>query len=175
MIAANDTCDHDNRWTVYSQRDLASALGVDPSTVQQWVRDGLPRNRAGKNRYKYCIPCGAEWMRRIAAAGAPQREPVDDELLVGCDSPALERYRLAAAKLKELDLEERKTSLLPRDKVRTALGRFSLILRQLGERLGKRYGPEAQLSLKDAIDDCRRVVDDEFGADDTADGSSLVP
>ena len=68
-------------------------------------------------------------MRRIAAAGAPQREPVDDELLVGCDSPALERYRLAAAKLKELDLEERKTSLLPRDKVRTALGRFPEIFR----------------------------------------------
>lgn len=170
MIATSDECDHDTRWTVCSQRDLASVLGIDPSTVQQWVQGGLPRSRAGKNRYKYCIPCAAQWMRRIAEGNAPKTMQVDDELLAtDDDSPALERYRLASARLKELELQERRASLSPRDKVRVALGRFASILRQFGDRLGKRYGPEAQLSLKDAINDCRRVIDDEFGpADDDA-------
>lgn len=159
-------CDHDSRWTVYSQKDLASAVGVDPSTVSQWVRAGLPREKAGKNRHRYCIPCAVAF--RLRSVESMQSQPgalsIEDELLAGSsDSPALERYRLARAKLSELELEERRESLIPRDRVRNGLSRFALILRQLGERLGQRYGPEATLSVNDALDDCQRVVDDEFG------------
>ena len=165
-------CDHDQRWVVYSQKDLASAVDVDPSTVAQWVRAGLPRSSAGKNRFRYCIPCAVAFRMRglESPAPAPGSLTAEEEMLVGAaDSPALERYRLARAKLSELELEERRKSLLPRDRVRTGLSRFAVILRQLGERLGQRYGPEATSSVNDALDDCQRVVDDEFG------GNGLQP
>jgi 3-hydroxyisobutyrate dehydrogenase len=38
--------------------------------------------------------------------------------------------------------------------------------RQLGERLGKRYGPEVIGSVNDALDDCQRVINDEFSCGD---------
>lgn len=158
-------CEHDKRWTVYSQKDLASAVDVVSSTVSQWVRSGLPREKAGKNRYRYCIPCAVAFrLRDLESPPTPGTLSDEEEMLIGgSDSPALERYRLARAKLSELELEERRKSLLPRERVRSGLSRFAMILRQLGERLGRRYGPEAAASVNDAVDDCQRVVDDEFG------------
>lgn len=156
-------CDHEKRWTVYSQRDLAAAVGVDQATVQQWVRAGLSRSKAGKNRYGYCIPCAVAWRVSGRDVKVEAAAALDDLMVTGGDSPALERYRLARAKHAEMDLEVRKHSLLPRDKVHSGLGRFASILRQLGERIGRRYGPDAARSLNDALDDCKRVVEDEFG------------
>lgn len=158
-------CEHEKRWTVYSQRDLAAALGVDQSTVQQWVRSGLARTKAGKNRFGYCIPCAVAWRLDGRDVKAEAVAALDD-LMAGSgsgSSPALERYRLARAIAAEWDNETKKRSLVPRDKVRSGLGRFASILRQLGERLGRRYGPEAVLSVNDALDDCQRVIEDEFG------------
>lgn len=164
MIAANVECEHAKRWAVYSQRDLASALAVDQGTITQWVRMGLRREKAGKNRWRYCIPCAAKFARDRAQAAAKDPLPIDDELIaMGGDSPALERYRLAKAKLAEMDIEQRRNALVPRDRIRSGLGRFAQILRQLGERLGQRYGPEATASVNDALDDCQQVIDDEFG------------
>ena len=164
MIAdsRNVLCNHEKRWTVYSQKDLASAVGVDPATVTQWVRAGFPRTKAGKNRYAYCIPCAVSWRLEGRDVKAEAVAALDDLMAAGGDSPALERYRLARAKHAEMDLEERKHTLIPRDKIRGGLGRFASILRQLGERLGRRYGPGAAQSINDALDDCQRVIDDEF-------------
>lgn len=98
----------------------------------------------------------------------------NDGLVVeGGDSPNLERCRLAKAQLLELELQQKKGVLLPREKVRSGLGRFAAIIRQLGERLGKRHGPEVFGSVNDALDDCQRVIDDEFGrCDDIPDDAA---
>jgi phage terminase Nu1 subunit (DNA packaging protein) len=165
-------CDHEKRWTVYSQRDLAAAVGVDQSTVQQWVRAGFPRTKAGKNRFAYCIPCAVAWRLEGRDVRAEAAAALDELMAGGGDSPALERYRLAKAKHAEMDLEVRKNSLVPRDKIRNGLGRFASILRQLGERLGRRHGPEAVRSLNDTLDDCQRVVEDEFGGNGFHDSDS---
>ena len=159
----NILCDHEKRCVVYSQKDLAAFVGIDPSTIQQWVRAGFPRSKAGKNRYAYCIPCAVAWRLEGRDVKAEAAAALDDLMAAGGDSPALERYRLARAKHAEMDLEERHHALIPREKVRNGLGRFASILRQLGERLGRRYGPSAAQSVNDALDDCQRVVDDEFG------------
>jgi phage terminase Nu1 subunit (DNA packaging protein) len=158
-------CHHEKRWTVYSQRDLASAVGVDQSTVQQWIRAGFPRTKAGKNRFAYCIPCAVAWRLSGRDVKAEAVAALDD-LMAGAGagaSPALERYRLARAIAAEWDNEQKKGSLVARDKVHDGLGRFASILRQFGERLGRRYGPDAARSVNDALDDCQRVVNDEFG------------
>lgn len=165
-------CDHEKRCQVYSQKDLAAFLGIDPSTIQQWVRAGFPRLRAGKNRFAYCIPCAVAWRLEGRDVKAEAVAALDDLIAGGGDSPALERYRLARAKHAELDLEVRKGALVPREEIRNGLGRFASIIRQLGERLGRRYGPESARSLNDALDDCQRVVDDVFG-DAATDGLEL--
>lgn len=88
-------------------------------------------------------------------------ESADDPLLQDGDSPGLERYRLAKASLAELELEERRRSLLPVVKVREALSRWATIVRRMGERLGQRWGADAQTLVNDALTECEQVLRDD--------------
>lgn len=94
----------------------------------------------------------------------------DDPLLADGDSPGLERYRLAKAAIAELDLEERKKSLLSRDTVRMVLSRWGSILRRVGERFQKTC-PEAASALCDALDECDHVIGYELGDSANDDGA----
>lgn len=85
-------------------------------------------------------------------------QPSDDPLLAGGDSPWLEQYRKMRAKHAELDLENRKGELIERDKCQEILSRWAVLIRRMGERLGKRYGNDAAATVKDTLDECRSVV-----------------
>lgn len=84
--------------------------------------------------------------------------PADELLLEDGDSPALERYRLAKAKLAELDLETRKGQLIERDKARDIFSRWAVLVRRMGERLAKRFGPDAAATVNETLDSCRAAV-----------------
>jgi hypothetical protein len=81
-------------------------------------------------------------------------------LAEGGDSPGLERYRLAKAKLAELDLEMRKGQLIDRGKARDIFGRWAILIRRMGERLGKRFGPDAAATVNETLESCRAAVMD---------------
>lgn len=173
MIAntRTNTCGHEKKWTVYSQKDLASAVGVDPSTVAQWVRAGLPRVSAGKNRYAYCIPCAVA--KRLESAPVDRgSQSLDDLIAAGGDSPNLERLRLAKAQLAEMELAAKRKSVMPRDMARSALGRVASLWRRYGERLGKRHGPEELASFNETLCEAQQVIDDEFGGDGLPTGNA---
>lgn len=153
------------RWSVLSQREVAEFCGVDPGTIQTWVRQGLPRHGAGKGRFRYDLSEIHRWTH--ARKADPPAAAGDDPLLAGTDSPGLERYRLARAALAELELDERQKNVVRVEVIRDALLRFADILRRLGDRLNRRYGADAGLAVYDAIDECRRVLRGEFGDTDT--------
>jgi hypothetical protein len=82
----------------------------------------------------------------------------------------LERFREAKANLAELDLQERKGELVPRDEIREGLGRFAARIRGAGDLLERQFGPEAAEILREALDDCTLELDRSFG--DGADGQT---
>src|SRR5947209_7183629 len=92
--------------------------------------------KRGKNKQRRAKPAnpwsGASvasidaWARRAAQV---KPEPERDPLMVG-DSPALERYRAARARMAELDLEERQRTHVD---VRRIEGGILLMLRVVGE------------------------------------------
>jgi phage terminase Nu1 subunit (DNA packaging protein) len=86
--------------------------------------------------------------------------PADDPLLADGDSPGLERYRLAKAKHAELDLEQRKGELIEREKAKLILSRWASLIRQMGERLSKRYGNEAAKTVNETLDECGVAVEE---------------
>lgn len=80
----------------------------------------------------------------------------DNHLLAGVNSPALERYRNARARLAELDLQERENQLLPRDRVHDALSRLGALMRMpLAPNVRKRL-----LASQDLVDDGVRRFDE---------------
>lgn len=153
---------------VLRQSDVATFCGVSLDTVKSWAKQSMP-GRPGA----YDLSAIVRWLR-TAGPWRQHSKPESEDPLLGAaegDSPGLERYRLAKAAIAELDLEERIGSLLSRDKARAALNRWASIVRRLGERLGKRFGPDAARSVNDALIECQHVVDHEFGGDEPADDS----
>lgn len=155
-------CSHNKRWSVYSQKDLADAFDCEPRTIATWVSDGLPRWEAGANRHRYCITCTIQW-REQQRPQLMRDKPTGDEIELGVgDSPGLERLRLAKAQIAEIELERIRGTLLPIDEVKAGLMRAGMLLRRLGERLGRRFGAEATIAVNEATDEFVRLAKGEL-------------
>jgi phage terminase Nu1 subunit (DNA packaging protein) len=156
------------RFYVKTQGDLARFVGQSVETIKTWAKRGMP-GKPGR----YEVGAIVRWAR---ASGPwqqyyrPPAEPSDDPLLAEGDSPGLERYRMAKAAIAELDLDERKGVLLSTEKVRAVHARWATIFKRMGERVGKRYGADAAITVNDAIEECERVIENEFGERDIIDG-----
>lgn len=148
-------------WIATTQREVAEHCDVSVHAVRNWAEKGMP-GRPGR----YDLTKIIHWLRSPAGPWHPKLQPAaaDDPLLVDSDSesPGLERYRQAKAALAELDLEERRKSLLNVAAVRSILARWATIIRRLQERLAKQYGADAGAVVRDSLDECRRVIHDEF-------------
>lgn len=141
-------------WAAKNLAQVAEFFDRSPQCIHQWRSRGMP-GRPGSYDLR-------EVLRWALMRGLLVDRGAADDLGAG-DSPALERYRAARAQLAELELERQKKSLVPRDAIRNGLSRFAHQLRQLAERMGKRHGPEAAITVNEAIDECGRAIDDEFG------------
>ena len=142
-------------WTADSQVELSEFFGVGIDTVKNWAKQGMPGTRGS-----YRLDLVAQWLRRDGPWQRWDRGSESaDPLLAEGDSPALERYRLAKAKLAELDLENRKGDLIEVAKCRDLLARWAVVLRRMGERLAKRYGNDASLTVNESLSECKSVAD----------------
>jgi phage terminase Nu1 subunit (DNA packaging protein) len=113
----------------------------------------------GKNG-QYILHDISKWLRSDGPWKRFDRPVIasEDPLLAEGDSPDLERYRLAKAKLAELDLEVRRGQLIEVGKCRDILSQWSSVIRKMGDRVSKRFGLEANLMVNDAIDACQDLV-----------------
>ena len=98
---------------------------------------------------------------------------VDDVLLTGESSPALERYREERAALARLDRLERERVLVNRQEIREGLSRVASILRTAGDTLQRQYGPGALEILNEALAEAERAMERSDGepTDDAANQS----
>jgi len=86
---------------------------------------------------------------------------VDDTLLDGPSTPALERYRDEKAKLAKLERLERECELLPRDQVHAGLARIASLLRSAGEAIQK-INPECYAILDEALADAAQEFENDL-------------
>lgn len=110
-----------------------------------------------------CLPDVVRGLRKFFARNASRlaKEPDDTELMVGVDSPAMERLRHFKAELAKLDYHERKRVLLDREEVRHTFSRMANLLRQAGVTLKRNYGAEAHAVLDEALTECERLLEQE--------------
>jgi phage terminase Nu1 subunit (DNA packaging protein) len=134
---------------------VANNYDVNLDTVKRWRQQGMP----GKSG-KYELQLISRWLR-TEGPWKPYAKPpaTEDELMVADgDSVALERYRLAKAKIAELDLANRKGELIDRETCRDVLVRWAVLIRRLGEVLGKRHGAEATRSVNATLGECESII-----------------
>lgn len=141
-------------WTADKQSEVAEFFGVSVDTVKNWAKQKMP----GKPR-AYRLDLIAIWLRTEGPGSRSFRDNADDPLLADGDSPALERYRLAKAKHAELDLQERQGTLVEVGRCRDMLSRWAVVIRRMGERLSKRYGNEAALTVNESLAECKSIAE----------------
>lgn len=148
-------------WTTVS--NAAAFFGMTPQAIRQTyfpcMRDSDIRKSANPVVFRVAALIEVMVEKRVAERViVTSQAPPDELLLEEGDSPALERYRLAKAKLAELDLETRKGQLIERDKARDIFSRWAVLIRRMGERLAKRFGPDAAATVNETLDSCRAAV-----------------
>jgi hypothetical protein len=161
------------RWQYYGsipQKHWRQMSGRQTKVLnEQAARYGLPFGGP-----TISLPQLARALHDFLAANA-QKLAADDELLVGANSPALERYREERAALARLDRLQREGGLLPRDQVRDALGRIAGMIRAAGDSLARQFGNPALELLVEAMDDAEMEIEKIFGEADATTYSSTTP
>lgn len=152
--------DGDQRWIAKRQADVAVVYAVSLDTVKSWAKQGMPGEPGA-----YELPAISAWLRGKGPWRQHAKIESDDPLLSDGDSPGLERYRLAKAELAELELAERKKSLIERGKVRIVFSRLAAVLKRMGEEIGIEFGDRAAVAVREAMGECREAARHGFGED----------
>ena len=88
----------------------------------------------------------------------------DEVLMRSGDSPTLERWRLAKARLVEIEVEEKLGTILNINDVTAFVCTMADIVRRVGERLQRYYGQAAADVLNEGIDDLERIYQIKYSA-----------
>lgn len=143
---------------------LSKLAGVDRGTVQSWTRkEGFPEPYQDKTYNAFAV---GVWYRDWKAAKQIPPTIGKDELLSGAggDSPALEILRMQNAILAGYEVEEKRQTMIPRDKVLTWLMEFALQLREGFETIKRDFGDKAHLILEDTLRTALILVEEQFGS-----------
>lgn len=121
---------------------LQKIYGVTAAAISVWVKDGCPRT---KNNV-YSLPDVVRWRERRIRRDRDEEDPKT-------------QYLRVSARLKELDLAQKEGRLVSIPVIHQVHVRMSSIIRRVGERLGNRFGADAQIMLNEAIDEWDREAE----------------
>lgn len=132
-----------------SRESLAKMLGLQSRRIDE-LRKLLPKDAQRRDGRTVLIDAQVAtrlWYERQADQARRRRSVSSDgedlEGDPGGKSEELERWRAAKASIEELNLARRRGELVPVVELREAVDHLTTSARQLGENLGRIYGPEA--------------------------------
>ena len=120
-------------------------LSISPRSMTDYT---VPRNADQTYNAQECI----EWLRRRLDGG----------------SSAMEDQRRAKAELLQLELQERQSQLIDRQAAHVVFGQLGALIRKAGEKLQRRYGPEAQGIIDEALDEFESLLKSGIPIGETA-------
>ncbi len=145
-----------------TQATAAKLIGQDPARLRQI--QGIPRNRDGTYNAYELVQWWTDRNNR-----SPQAD--EDDPLLNDASPWSEKFRMWKARLAELEFWTRKGQVVQVETIRGSLTQLAVLIRRLGESLGKRYGGDASQAVNDMLAEFERVVSRDLGVErPTADG-----
>ncbi len=127
-----------------SQGAAAHLVGLSTRTLRD---SDAPRNSDGSYSGRDLLSWFAHQASGDVTLGAPT------------DSPGLERYRMARAKMAELDLAIRRGELIEVAAWRELMARWANRLRRCGDMLARKFGNDALAVQTDAIADMNTITD----------------
>lgn len=150
----------------FDRRQCMSAIGCNQARFANYWHPRFADDEVVKHGRKYFY-LGSALLRVFAEVennphkNHPGKKAADetDPLLVGSDTPALERYRLAKAELSELELAEKRKQLVSLELLKETWGPVVDVMRKAIMTIEKDYGRDAGEVIDDAIDEACDVID----------------
>lgn len=142
---------------------MAALLGVSLKYFDGYIRPAIPDAMTQRNgkRIVFDGPAVTSWYRSWARpVGRPAAVDLDGDGMTGGDSPALEEWRRARARLAELDLRERVGTLIRRESAMGMMLRIAQRLKSANEKILKKHGADslAYKEIQSAMRDIERDV-----------------
>ena len=142
----------------HTVKEMARVLDIGEEGARKWIHENAPPDairhpvQRGAPMYVHARKALDAWRE---AAKPPPLIPIDgDALMVGPgDSIGLERYRLAKADLAEMERDERRSKLLPLDRVNAIFRAIIIPLKRMRALLVQRFGGEAGTIFDKSIDE----------------------
>lgn len=129
---------------VKTVEEVGLFFDMSPRTVERWFTSGCPGRPS-----RYDLRKIARWL-----AALRMKKLIGDQSSEGGESsPALEAKRRIEVELRQLDLEERRGSLVSREGVEKCLAEWASVMRTAYEQVGRLFGPEAQDLVEQAVSD----------------------
>lgn len=149
---------------VHSQSEAATHFGVSTTTIKTWLGQGCP-GKAGRNGNpgRYDLDAIEQW-RRERQGSAP-----DDPLLVGPNTPWMEKLREIKCKRERFAYRRDLGKWLPVDAVVQTLAVFASTIRQTFDTLQRQFGPEALAIVSGGVDDAEKIFRRGIGIKDVGD------
>ena len=148
----------------FTRKEAAAFVGVREPNFDQNIRAYLPADavqRGDRRRVWIWGPAIIALLterEREKAKSASSNGDGDPLMVDGSDSPALERYRLARARIEELNYETRRGKYIPVDQLQQGWHAMANILRDAVARLRRQYGNEAGDLIDEALDDAEQTI-----------------
>lgn len=149
----------------FTKTDVLAFLDLTQAGFDKSVRPRLPESAIsgggkGKTVWFHGPTVFSERAKQVARIDP---DLIDDEAVTPSDSPALERYRLAKAKLAEHEYAVKEGSYLERDMVLEGMNRCAAHIHRGAEALQRQYGNEAADFLREALTEFKRELSDWLG------------
>ncbi|GAB5513507.1 hypothetical protein [Rhodopirellula baltica] len=152
----------DGKWVTISE--AAEFIGITPQSVRSTYLPFLSDDAVDRAKSPMQVLSGAliELLVRKRADEAKAPESAGE---AGKSSNSDEdRYRRAKADLAELELARKMEHLIDRESCRRVLGEWAILIRQMGEVLGKQHGAAASQTVEDTLTECGRVTGELLSA-----------
>ncbi|WP_298865015.1 hypothetical protein [uncultured Gimesia sp.] len=150
----SSTSSSENEFIASTHAECARFFNVSTKTIQIWLGEGCPGKRGA-----YPLNEMVQWVKNNRWCKS------SDPLLAGGDSDNLERYRGVKADLAELDLDERKGTLIDPDLVRDAYVQSLRFIRDAAEQIDRQYGNDAFLIIYEAWERAEKYIMKELADD----------
>ncbi len=143
-----------DKYKYLTKKELANLLDVALSTIDKWLSKGLPYKEKGSHgkTYKFYLPDVVKWIQTTKNKYWQNRD-IDDLTL----EEVRKRKELAEAEIKELELAEKRGSLVPIEKVKNEAAGLATIVKQRLYSIPNKIAP---FCYKKSINEIKQIIYD---------------
>jgi hypothetical protein len=136
-----------------TRAEAAALTGLSPRQFDDKIKSRLEKSAIVGSLKKLRYDATAVVAALVAYRLEQNQVEIEEESIAGSDSPHAERIREYRADLLEMERDNKRAQLIPRNQLEGPLGNLAMVLRNAIDMLARRFGNDAAGIMNDAINE----------------------